>query len=57
MNQPRYQVNDEDGPLRAFHTKEEATDFAKDESYYVIVLGGTPKDLPIDWDNIEEAPF
>lgn len=57
MTQPKYQVNDEDGPLRVFHSKKEATDFAKEEGYYVIVLGGKPKDLPIDWDNYEPAPF
>jgi hypothetical protein len=57
VNLPRYQVNDEEGPLRAFHTEEEAVNFAKDDGYYVIVLGGSPKTPQIDWNNYEESPF
>lgn len=54
---PKYQVNDEDGPIRTFETKKEASRFAEGDGYYVIVLGGKPKDLPVDWNNYEESPF
>ena len=54
---PRYQVNDEEGPLRAFHTEEEAVNFAKDAGYYIIVLAGPLKEPVIDWNNYESAPF